>query len=180
MAAERPLLAAATDLEACPRPTALPRAHRRSSVAAGTQLTRGANSWAARIARLRRPYGPASDYLGPCRLPTCGHFASPGEVQNSETDDTNPGGDQESMEWEEIDDDTSLLVQLQNWSIAEDLSMECDTTENTELVPNRWTDGLQHTIVTPVFRPRIDIIILSRPGSGARAVARGPCRLVWR
>ncbi|KAG8334777.1 hypothetical protein J6590_082914 [Homalodisca vitripennis] len=54
------------------------------------------------------------------------------QVQNSQTDDTNPGGDQESMEWEEIDDDTSLLIQLQNWSIAEDLSMECDTTENTE------------------------------------------------
>ncbi|KAG8274628.1 hypothetical protein J6590_103820 [Homalodisca vitripennis] len=112
--------------------TALPRAHRRSSVVAGTQLKRGANSWAAGIARLRRPYGPASDHLGPCRLPTGRHFASPGQVQNSQTDDTNPGGDQESMEWEEIDDDTSLLVQLQNWSIAEDLSMEYDTTENTE------------------------------------------------
>ncbi|KAG8333668.1 hypothetical protein J6590_105913 [Homalodisca vitripennis] len=58
--------------------TALPRAHRRSSVAAGTQLKRGANSWAAGIARLRRPYGPASDHLGPCRLPTGRHFASPG------------------------------------------------------------------------------------------------------
>ncbi|KAG8275917.1 hypothetical protein J6590_075724 [Homalodisca vitripennis] len=62
----------------CPRPTALSRARRRSSVAAGTQLTRGANSWAARVARLRRPYGPASDFLGPCRLPDGKHFASPG------------------------------------------------------------------------------------------------------
>ncbi|KAG8260182.1 hypothetical protein J6590_105135 [Homalodisca vitripennis] len=47
-------------------------------MAAGTQLIRGANSWAARIARLRRPYGPARDYLGPCRLPDGKHFASPG------------------------------------------------------------------------------------------------------
>ncbi|KAG8293186.1 hypothetical protein J6590_023345 [Homalodisca vitripennis] len=66
--------AVATDLGACPRPTALPRA----SVTAGTQLTSGTNSRAARVARLRRPYGPASNFLGPCRL-SCGkHFASPG------------------------------------------------------------------------------------------------------
>ncbi|KAG8319496.1 hypothetical protein J6590_090827 [Homalodisca vitripennis] len=62
----------------CLRPTGLPRERRRSSVAAGTQITRGANSWAARVARLRRPYGPASDFLGPCRLPDGKHFASPG------------------------------------------------------------------------------------------------------
>ncbi|KAG8250555.1 hypothetical protein J6590_087377, partial [Homalodisca vitripennis] len=106
----RPLLAAATDLGACPRPTALPRARRRSSVTAGTQLTRGANSRAARVARLRRPYGPASDFLGPCRLSYGKHFASP---------------------------------------------------------------GLDKMIFGPVFAPSTDrIIIPSRPGSGARVVAR--------
>ncbi|KAG8270759.1 hypothetical protein J6590_085860 [Homalodisca vitripennis] len=33
---------------------------------------------ASRVARLRRPYGPASDYLGPCRLTIGKYFASTG------------------------------------------------------------------------------------------------------
>ncbi|KAG8285564.1 hypothetical protein J6590_077573 [Homalodisca vitripennis] len=54
------------------------------------------------------------------------------KVQNLPVEETNSGHDQESMEWEEVDDYTSLLEQLQKWSIAEDLTMDCDTAENTE------------------------------------------------